>query len=213
MLKEVDLLSYWMPVLRQLKEFRELAEAEEPELRYLLEATERTLNGMFIDTADEYSIKRFEEMLGIIPETDDTLSMRRSRILTRWNNKEVYTTKSLHELLTSYCGAGNFEIIERYNEYVLEIIASLPVRGSLETVHSFLTEIIPCNLILTLQNVITEVSTPNLYVGGTVSTAMLYSIPCEEEGEQTRITSEIPLHSATAGSVGVMATVHTIRVE
>ena len=41
MAKEVDLLSYWMPVLRKIKEFREIAKAEEPELRYLLEACHR----------------------------------------------------------------------------------------------------------------------------------------------------------------------------
>lgn len=209
MAKTVDLLSYWMPVLRQLKEFKEIAKAEEPEISYLLEATENTLNGMFIETANEYGIKRFEDMLGIIPEKDDSLSERRSRVLTRWNNKEVYTTKSLNELLTSYCGAGNFEIIERYREYILEIVASLPVKGSLDTVHSILREIIPCNLILVLRNVLNELSTINFYAGGVVSTAMVYEIPCIVESAQEKITTEIPLHSATAGSVGVVATVIT----
>ena len=62
MAREIDLLGYWMPVLRQLKEFKEIAKAETPELKYILEQIERTLNNMFIETADEYGIKRFEEM-------------------------------------------------------------------------------------------------------------------------------------------------------
>ena len=41
--KEVDLLSYWMPLLRKLYEFKQIAIAEEPELRYILEAIDRTL--------------------------------------------------------------------------------------------------------------------------------------------------------------------------
>ena len=53
MAREIDLLGYWMPVLRQLKEFKEIAKAETPELKYILEQIERTLNNMFIETADE----------------------------------------------------------------------------------------------------------------------------------------------------------------
>ena len=56
MAKEVDLLSYWMPLLRQLKEFKEIANTEEPELRYILAAIDRTLANMFIESADEYGI-------------------------------------------------------------------------------------------------------------------------------------------------------------
>lgn len=63
MAREIDLLGYWMPVLRQLKEFKEIAKAETPELKYILEQIERTLNNMFIETADEYGIKRFEDMI------------------------------------------------------------------------------------------------------------------------------------------------------
>ena len=44
MAREIDLLGYWMPVLRQLKEFKEIAKAETPELKYILEQVERTLN-------------------------------------------------------------------------------------------------------------------------------------------------------------------------
>ena len=73
MAREIDLLGYWMPVLRQLKEFKEIAKAETPELKYILEQIERTLNNMFIETADEYGIKRFEDMMGIYPEAGASL--------------------------------------------------------------------------------------------------------------------------------------------
>ena len=42
--KEVDLLSYWMPLLRKLYEFKQIAMAEEPELRYILEAIHEIMN-------------------------------------------------------------------------------------------------------------------------------------------------------------------------
>ena len=53
MVKDVDLLSYWMPVLRQLKEFKEIAKAEEPEVKALLEACDSALSNFFIPTANE----------------------------------------------------------------------------------------------------------------------------------------------------------------
>ena len=73
MAKEVHLLNYWMPLLRKLKEFKEIAKTEEPELRYILAAIDRTLANFFIESADEYGIKRFEDMMGIVPEETDTL--------------------------------------------------------------------------------------------------------------------------------------------
>lgn len=79
MAREIDLLGYWMPVLRQLKEFKEIAKAETPELKYILEQIERTLNNMFIETADEYGIKRFEDMMGIYPEAGASLETRRCK--------------------------------------------------------------------------------------------------------------------------------------
>ena len=83
MAKEVDLLSYWMPILRNLKEFKEIAKAEEPEIIALLEAIDRTKYNMFIETADEYGIERFENMMGIYPEAGDTLETRRFNVLVK----------------------------------------------------------------------------------------------------------------------------------
>ena len=50
MAREIDLLGYWMPVLRQLKEFKEIAKAETPELKYILEQIERKKYGTTVDT-------------------------------------------------------------------------------------------------------------------------------------------------------------------
>jgi hypothetical protein len=213
MVKEVDLSSYWMPVLRQIKEFQELAHAEEPELVALLGAAERTISDMFIPTAGEDGIKRLEDMLGVTPSADDSLITRRSRLMSMWGNKAVYTTKTLKDLLASYCGDGNYELIERYREYILEIIASLPARGSMEALHSILLDIIPCNQVLVLKNVLKESGTAGVYIGGAVSTANVYTVACEDPRIQESVTIEMPLYGAVAGSVGVVVTVHSDKTK
>jgi len=99
MAKEVDLLSYWMPILRNLKDFKEIAKAEEQEIGLLLEAVDRTLNNMFIKTADEYGIKRFEEIMSIYPEEGATLEVRRFNVSIKWSDKLPYTESIMRGLL------------------------------------------------------------------------------------------------------------------
>ena len=178
MAKEINLLSYWMPILRQLKEFKEIAKTEEVELRFILEAIDRTLANMFIETADEYGIKRFEDMMGIYPEEGITLDTRRFNVLNKWNNKVPYTEKELYNKLFSLCGSDkNFSITEHYDEYMIEITASIGVKGAFDEVLNSLREILPCNLVLKLSNILNESSvTYSFNAVGVTSTAMSYLI-------------------------------------
>ena len=177
MAKEIDLLSYWMPLLRQLKEFKEIAKTEEPELRYILEAIDRTLNNMFIDTADEYGIKRFEDMMGIYPDEGATLDSRKFAVLVKWNDKVPYTDNELYNRLISLCGsADKFTITERYNEYAIDIATHLGVAGAFDTVALMLREMLPSNLVLNLSNTIEAIKTSLLSFGVVTCTAMAYEI-------------------------------------
>jgi hypothetical protein len=176
MAKAVDLLSYWMPILRNLKDFKEIAKAEEPELILILEAIEQTLANMFIETANEAGIERFEKIAGVTPAKGDALSVRRFNVLAKWNNNGVYTQEKLAEMLTSFCGEGNYEIIEKYNEYIVEIVTHLSIRDAFEHVNELIRGILPCNLVLELSNIIDELCTQSIYIGGVVTTAMVYNI-------------------------------------
>lgn len=166
MAKDVDLLSYWMPVLKQLKEFKEIAKAEEPELRYILEAIDRTLSNFFITEADEYGISRFESMMDIFPEESDSLETRKTRLLTKWNDKIPYTDNALIEKLSSVCGDGNFSIVTDYSKYLMDVITHLEDNGSFDALVSYLTEIIPCNIQANFKNELSVSSDIFIYTGG-----------------------------------------------
>ena len=154
MAKEVNLLSYWMPVLRQLKEFKEIAKAEEPEIELLLQACERALDNFFIETADEEGLARFEKIMSIIPEAGETLDTRRFNALVKWNDNTVYTEATLENLLTSICGEGKYSLTKRYDEYVLEVSTTVSVAGAYELVSQLLETIIPCNMVVILSNTV-----------------------------------------------------------
>lgn len=176
MAREIDLLGYWMPVLRQLKEFKEIAKAETPELKYILEQIERTLNNMFIETADEYGIKRFEDMMGIYPEAGASLETRRFNVLVKWNDKVPYTEKELYNRLISICGDDNFSVNPDYKNYFLEIITHLGIEGAFDTISSILQDMIPCNLVLDLKNTLEEGNTTPFSVAVVPCVAMRYQI-------------------------------------
>lgn len=177
MAKEIDLLSYWMPVLRQLKELKEIAKTEEPELRYLLEACDRTLRNMFITTADEYGISRFESMMGIFPDEDTDLETRRFNVLIKWNDKVPYTDEELFNRLLSLCGSEDkFSITPHYEEYTIDITTELGVKGAFDAVTTLIMDMLPCNLELILRNILKADKVTPLYVGVAISTAMSYQI-------------------------------------
>lgn len=178
MAKEVDLLSYWMPFLRQLREFKEIAKAEEPELRLILEASDRTLANMFIETADEYGISCFERMMGIYPIEGETLDVRRLNVQINWNNRACYTNNELHNLLTFLCGsADKFSVTNYYADYLIEVVTKLGGRGAFDTVVKYLQDILPCNLVLQTSNVLEESSkTTSVNIVGVTSVAMSYLI-------------------------------------
>lgn len=168
MAKDVHLLEYWMPLLRNLKEFREIAKTEEPELKYILEAIDRTLNNMFIETADEYGIERFESMMGIIPNEGDDLEKRRLTVLTIWNDYIPFTRSELYKRLVSICGSeSGFEMIEKYQEYILELYTHLEVSGAFDMVLSTLEEMLPCNMVVVYENKV-PVKSPFQYSFGGV---------------------------------------------
>lgn len=146
----VDLSRYWMPPLRDLKEFKEIAKAEEPEIRLLLDAMERALNNLYIESADEYGIQRFEKLLSIYPEAEDTLEVRRFRVQTKWNDQIPYTEMELRDRLNSLCGAGGYELNISYSEYKVAVLVALKNKESLPMVSELLDRLIPCNMVVTL---------------------------------------------------------------
>lgn len=191
MAKEVYLLSYWMPLLRQIKEFKEIAQTEEPELRYILEAIDRALNNMFIETADEYGIKHFEDMMGIVSDEGDTLDTRRFKVSTKWNNYVPYTEPELYKWLISVCGSADaFTLEEHYKEYWLKLTTHLGVKGAYELVSATLDEMLPANLVLKYENAIAANKTSILYLGGVCCTAFSYCI-----------TNDIDVKSLLSGSM------------
>ncbi|MBD5103713.1 MAG: DUF2313 domain-containing protein, partial [Ruminococcaceae bacterium] len=113
--KEIDLLSYLPQFLREYEETKSALDAENPEFELLWEQAGEVLNSSFIDRADEYGIKRFEKLLGILPDAESDLETRRSAVKVKWLSKLPYTYRMLLKQLEIICGE-DFSVTKKFGE-------------------------------------------------------------------------------------------------
>lgn len=76
-----ELLNYMPDYYQGVYEMEELLKSESLTLKDLEDSHLRTLLNEFVSTADAKGISLFESQLGIVPDENDTLEMRRNKVL------------------------------------------------------------------------------------------------------------------------------------
>lgn len=163
--RKVDLLSYLPPVVGNTLELTQLTRAEEPELNLLYEEADQILSDNFILTAGVNGMKRYERLLGIVPEAGSSLEERRTQVQIAWNQQLPYTLKRLAEQLTGWVGEEGYELdTSGFREYILNIRIFEQSLRVLRYVTNMVGQMIPANLELSYQGVYREeVETEILY--------------------------------------------------
>ena len=141
--------------------------AENPEFQIAEDETEIIFNNQFIQSCNLKGIAKFESLMGIVPEPDDTLASRISRVLTRWNDTVPYTFIVLCQRLDTLCGEGNYEIERDINNYTMDITTHLELVGQTDELEYMLGYMIPANIAMTVNN--------KIYLNMTDGTAKLAS--------------------------------------
>lgn len=152
MIRDVNLLEYLPPFVQEYVEMQQIMQAENPYVQKLEDETEIIKNNQFIQSCNLTGIRKFEELLKIIPSNVDTLESRRSRVLTRWNDVVPYTKQTLQQKLDTLCGKGNYTMKSIYDEYAVDIITHLELAGQVDELDYFLSFMIPANIVLTSRN-------------------------------------------------------------
>lgn len=148
--REINILNYLPDFIKEFREFKKLAEAENPELLILWETYENVRDDQFIKDSTENGVKSWERILKIIPKGSDTLEARKFRILTRLNEKLPYTYTKLEQQLASLCGETGYSLKLLNNEYTLFVRVALAVKSNFEEVKKLLQKMVPANLIIDL---------------------------------------------------------------
>ena len=142
----VDVLDYLPKVVRTIKEFEVLGDAENPEINNLWLDNQIVLNNQFINTLDEQGCARWEKMLDITPKGTATVEDRRLAILARINASLPYTYRQLENFLRNIC-ADDYTMTLDHTNYTLTVLLSLSRQNQFDEVSNLLARVIPANLI------------------------------------------------------------------
>jgi hypothetical protein len=175
MIRDVDLIQYLPPIIQEYTEMQRIAAAENPEFHLVWEADERIRDDLFIVTATEQGLKRFEKILGIYPSSQDTNESRRGRILSRWNDMLPYTLKALWGKIAVLAG-DDFEINPDFNNYLIEIITHIGYFGGIDDLAYILDTVVPCNLVIVSNNELDCLTSGNLRLSGAIIPTLVYLI-------------------------------------
>jgi len=136
------ILNHYPPVIKQIKEIQQIAKAEDIEFSRLNNSINEVIKNMFVFTANETGVQRFEKLLGIRPKAGQSLDDRKIYILSMMNRRKMSLTE-ITTMLSDYCrgirlvsDTGNMDIIVEMSESTLNI----------DTVNDMLEEILPLNI-------------------------------------------------------------------
>ena len=75
--------SYHPDIIKDIREFKVLAEAQDNSLSLIYDALENIMDDQFIETAKNYGVARLEKIVKIKPKDTDTIEERKFKLLAK----------------------------------------------------------------------------------------------------------------------------------
>jgi len=145
---ERRLIDYLPEMLREVREYRAITQAQEELVFGLYGLIGSALDNAFVATADDYGLSRWEATLGISDRSGAAADERRSAITARIAEKLPYTYRALTRTLTAMCGEGGFKIALDAGNYTITVLIAIPVGHTLGEARDMLKRVCPANLVI-----------------------------------------------------------------
>lgn len=142
-----NLIDYLPTILREFEEFKEIMRVEQKQVDKLWDMLYGILNEVFVDTAENTGLKRWETILNITPLDTDSVEVRRMRIHAKMLEDAPYTWNSLKQMLASLCGEG-YTVELKSEEYTLVIKVALTSKKMKDEVVKMADRVVPADIIL-----------------------------------------------------------------
>lgn len=170
------LIEYLPPFMQQFPEMQEIMKTQNLETDRINKNMLAILDNAFIEDCNEYGIKKYESILGIVPIAEDTLESRKIRVLNRWNDTLPYTYRVLLRRLNIFCGVNNYDIGGNLENYELFIKTDIPEKGQVEELEVLLDGMIPENIYMDAANEMKRKLISLQYMAGTVTSTRIRTI-------------------------------------
>lgn len=176
--REVKVQRYYPNVIANADEFKQLAILENEEFKSIWEVLFKWFKNRFVSEADLEGVRRWEQMLKIIPSKEATLEDRKQFILRRINTILPYTIRRLQQILNAVYG-DDFAVVFTNKKYELWVDIDNRIILKTPSMRTLLRAIIPANLIIKiLQELNADLF---LYAGGIVSNVNTIQITMGKE--------------------------------
>lgn len=176
--REVRVQRYYPNVIANADEFKQLAILENEEFKSIWEVLFKWFKNRFVSEADLEGVRRWEQMLKIIPSKEATLEDRKQFILRRINTILPYTIRRLQQILNAVYG-DDFAVVSTNKKYELWVDIDNRIILKTPSMRTLLRAIIPANLIIKiLQELNADLF---LYAGGIVSNVNTIQITMGKE--------------------------------
>ena len=143
MRKVIDYIPY---ELQNVKDYQQISIALESYFDEKNAEIDQLNNNRNILTSDEETIKMYENILNIVPTSDETLDERRYAIWLKMTAKLPYTEQWLRHWLTDLLGKNNYELTFDYNGYSFLLKISLSNKHNFNAVTNLLDTITPAHI-------------------------------------------------------------------
>lgn len=138
-----EMFSFLPPFLPEFKELNRIITAEEPEFDLLFGNLKKIQNQMFIETATDEGLKKYESLLGIMPSSTD-IDIRRKNVLALWFSDMPFTIKTLIQRLSVL--QGNDNVDAWVEEFLLHVKIDLVSAEEIGSARKIIDSMIPANL-------------------------------------------------------------------
>ena len=139
----MKIITYYAEFLANIKEYKQVGATEDAELANIWEVLDKIRSELYINTAENVGLERWENILGIVNTSDD-VAFRRFRILSRLNS----TSLTLNQRLSAIVGADNYKADYYFKEYRLKVSLTLDTKEYEKEVRRMLDEVVPANLLI-----------------------------------------------------------------
>ncbi len=160
-----NLINHLPPFLREIKDYKEICDTEEIELKNLETKIEEIIREVSVETASSYGLDRYEKILNVI-KTTENVEERRFKIRSKLTNQLPFNMKWLDNKLKSLVGKGNYKITLDAEKYTITVQISHVFPDIATVVKNDLSQQLPANLIIIVNLFRTETS--DIYIGGVV---------------------------------------------
>lgn len=161
---------YWIPKIQDIYEFKQIAEAEQPEFDLLYDKVKQYPKEVIVETATNEGLSRYEKMLGLNKKS--TTELRKINILQALSAKLPFTEKYFKNLLNDIIGESGYYF--EVTGYHLEVGVVASKEELLEMLREDFRKKLPANISFSVK-VLSSIDV-NLYSGFYVRSADIITI-------------------------------------